>query len=89
MNRRLTKSGGDPIHIPDQSRPTLDGARHRYAHEVFDRVDSALRIHCRLVLVHWYPKVNGRASRMLADHVLVATHRDPLPVEVQVTTRQG
>ena len=47
-----------------------DDARYWMDHKTYPLVESAIRLHHRLVSIHPFPNGNGRHTRMLADAML-------------------
>ncbi len=62
--------GVDPIQIAIQLRQLLDDTCYWIEHETFPPVELAVRFHHKLVLIHLFPKGNGRHARIMADAIL-------------------
>jgi len=86
LRRRVTSIGVEPHLIAEQSRQLLDDAKFWHAEAVFGYDELAVRIHCRLAIVHPFPNGNGRCTRMMADLYLVAIGREPSPGVAQAST---
>lgn len=63
----VTNIGAEPAQIVTRLKDALDDARYWHDHDTFDRVETAVRIHHRLVQVHPYANGNGRHARFVAD----------------------
>ncbi len=64
---RATTIGVTPTQIVTQLKDTLDDVRYWHDHATFDPVETAVRVHHRLVFVHPYVNGNGRHARLVAD----------------------
>ena len=64
---RDTNVGVDPAEIVVRLKDALDDARYWHDHNTFDRIETAVRIHHRIVQVHPYVNGNGRHARFVAD----------------------
>jgi Fic-DOC domain mobile mystery protein B len=53
----------------------LDDVRYWAAHETYEPVEAALRLHHRLVSIYPFPNGNGRHARIMADAVLTRVYR--------------
>ena len=62
--------GVDPVQIAIQLRQLLDDARYWIEHESYPPKELAVRFHHKLVLIHLFPKGNGRHARIMADAIL-------------------
>jgi Fic-DOC domain mobile mystery protein B len=78
--RRTGKNIGiDPLHISVELRTLMDDARYWAEHATYDPIESAVRLHHRLVFIHPFPNGNGRHARIMADTVLRRIFRlDPI-----------
>jgi Fic-DOC domain mobile mystery protein B len=78
--RRTDKNIGiDPLRISVDLRTLMDDARYWADHGTYHPVESAVRLHHRLVLIHPFPNGNGRHARIMADTVLRRVFRaDPI-----------
>lgn len=75
---RATTIGVPPAQIVTQLKDTLDDAKYWHNNETFDPVETAVRIHHRLVYVHPYLNGNGRHARLIADLYLHLVHESTL-----------
>ena len=64
---RATTIGAAPAQIVTQLKGTLDDAKYWNDNGTFDPMETAVRIHHRLVSVHPYVNGNGRHARLVAD----------------------
>jgi Fic-DOC domain mobile mystery protein B len=76
---RDTNIGSDPAEIVMRLKDVLDDARYWHDHNTFDRIETAVRIHHRIVQVHPYVNGNGRHARFVADLYLHVNGEDTLP----------
>lgn len=76
---RDTNIGADPAEIVMRLKDVLDDARYWHDHNTFDRIETAVRVHHRIVQVHPYVNGNGRHARFVADLYLHVNGRDTLP----------
>lgn len=76
---RDTNVGADPAEIVMSLKDVLDHARYWHDHNTFDRIETAVRIHHRIVQVHPYVNGNGRHARFVADLYLHVNGDDSLP----------
>lgn len=60
-------------------KDVLDDARYWHDHNTFDRIETAVRIHHRIVQVHPYVNGNGRHARFVADLYLHVNGEAELP----------
>ncbi len=74
-----TNIGVDPAHIVTRLKDAIDDARYWHGHNTFDRIETAVRIHHRIVQVHPYVNGNGRHARFVADLYLHVTGEAVLP----------
>jgi Fic-DOC domain mobile mystery protein B len=71
MFRKSGKNIGiNPLHIGVELRTLMDDAHYWAEHGTYDPVESALRLHHRMVFIHPFPNGNGRHARIMADTVL-------------------
>ena len=59
--------GVAPHQIPMKLKALFDDVEFWIDNSVFPRVEIAVRLHHRLVLIHPFPNGNGRISRLMAD----------------------
>ena len=64
---RATTIGVAPAQIVTHLKDALDDAKYWKDNAPFDPVETAVRIHHRLVFVHPYVNGNGRHARLVAD----------------------
>ncbi len=76
---RDTNLGADPAQIVTNLKDVLDDARYWHHHNTFDRIETAVRVHHRIVQVHPYVNGNGRHARFVADLYLHVNGQDVLP----------
>jgi Fic-DOC domain mobile mystery protein B len=76
---RDTNIGADPAEIVTRLTDVLADARYWHDHHTFDRIETAVRIHHRIVQVHPYVNGNGRHARFVADLYLHINGEDALP----------
>ncbi len=78
--RRTGKNIGiDPLYISVELRTLMDDARYWTEHGTYAPVESAVRLHHRLVFIHPFPNGNGRHARIMADTMLRRVLRvDPI-----------
>jgi len=78
--RRTGKNIGiDPLHIGVELRALMDDARYWAEHGTYAPVETAVRLHHRLVVIHPFPNGNGRHARIMADAMLRRVFRaDPI-----------
>lgn len=74
-----TNIGAAPAQIVTRLKDALDDARYWHDHATFDRIETAVRIHHRLVQVHPYVNGNGRHARFVADLYLHVIGEAALP----------
>lgn len=65
--KRETTIGIDPLLIPPRAEALLADVRYWITNTVFDRDESAVRLHHQLVLIHPFPNGNGRHTQLMAD----------------------
>jgi Fic-DOC domain mobile mystery protein B len=75
---RETNIGVEPTQIVPRLKDALDDAQYWHDHVAFDRVETAVRIHHRVVQVHPYVNGNGRHARFVADLYLKVIGADAL-----------
>jgi len=69
--RRTEKNIGiDPVQISAQLRMLLDDIQFWLDNKTFDPIETAVRLHHRLVYIHLFPNGNGRHARIMADALL-------------------
>jgi Fic-DOC domain mobile mystery protein B len=79
--RRTEKNIGiDPVHIRVQLRALMDDARYWAAHQTYPPLETAARLHHRMVSIHPFPNGNGRHARIMADVMLTRVYAAP-PVD--------
>jgi Fic-DOC domain mobile mystery protein B len=64
---REANIGVDPASIPTETKVLLDDTQYWHAHETYDAIGRAVRLHHRLVSVHPFRNGNGRHARFMAD----------------------
>jgi Fic-DOC domain mobile mystery protein B len=74
-----TNIGAEPAQIVTRLEDALDDARYWHDHATFDRIETAVRVHHRLVQVHPYVNGNGRHARFVADLYLHVIGEAALP----------
>ena len=57
----------DPYRIQLEVRALFDDVRYWLEHETYERDETAVRLHHRLVAIHPFPNGNGRHTRLMAD----------------------
>lgn len=62
--------GIDPHHIRVELRTLMDDVRYWAEQGTYHPIESAVRLHHRLVFIHPFPNGNGRHARIMADTVL-------------------
>lgn len=62
--------GIDPVQISVQLRMLLDDVQFWLDNKTFDPIETAVRLHHRLVYIHLFPNGNGRHARIMADALL-------------------
>lgn len=62
--------GIDPVHIPVELRSLMGDAKYWADNKTYPAIESAVRLHHRLVKIHPFPNGNGRHARIMADTVL-------------------
>lgn len=70
--RRETNLGIEPAGIAAAVRALVDDTRTWIEHGTFDRDDTCIRFHHRLVAIHPFPNGNGRHGRYCADYLVEA-----------------
>lgn len=65
--RNNTNLGKDWHQIPEEMKKVCDDLKYWDEHQTYPRVESAVRLHHRLVVIHPFPNGNGRHARMVAD----------------------
>lgn len=75
----VTKVGVDPAQIVTKLREALDDSQFWHNNEIFDPIETAVRIHHRLVQVDPYVNGNGRDARFVADLYLHLVGEPDLP----------
>jgi len=69
--RRTEKNIGiDPVQISVRLRMLLDDIQFWLDNKTFDPIETAVRLHHRLVYIHLFPNGNGRHARIMADALL-------------------
>jgi Fic-DOC domain mobile mystery protein B len=76
---RDTNIGANPAEIVPRLKDVLDDARYWHHHNTFNRIETAVRIHHRIVQVHPYVNGNGRHARFVADLYLHVNGEGALP----------
>jgi Fic-DOC domain mobile mystery protein B len=76
---RDTNIGADPAEIVTRLTDVLNDARYWHHHHTFARIETAVRIHHRIVQVHPYVNGNGRHARLIADIYLHVNGENALP----------
>lgn len=59
--------GVAPHQIPIKLKALFDDVRFWLDNQTFPHLETAVRLHHRLVLIHPFPNGNGRISRLMAD----------------------
>jgi Fic-DOC domain mobile mystery protein B len=66
--RRSNKNlGRDWWLIPEEVKKACEDLRYWLDHATYDPLETAVRFHHRLVLIHPFPNGNGRHARLTAD----------------------